>query len=287
MGLDDEALGHAIALGANFAGGLSECVRVGTSEYHYSVANASTHGYLAAILAEAGKKAAATSLEGPAGFYQLFGAVPRDALAAHATVDDVLTWFDRRWGIRELIYKPYPIHFFNQTFADGAKSLRDTYGIDPAAVKAIRLTINPLAYASGGPNRGPFDSRESVLGSTAFCVASILARGRLGLADTLNFADPEINRLVQVTEIVGSDDMDAATIEIDADGKSLTWNGRESGRDYRLDLDEVKMIFHASLDGILDSEQASAIEQSVLSLEDESDASTLVALLSRSGETTR
>jgi 2-methylcitrate dehydratase PrpD len=287
LGLDEESLGHAIALGANFAGGLSECVRVGTSEYHYSVANASTHGYLAALLAEAGKKAATTSLEGAAGFYQLFGAVPRDALAQHPVVDDVMGWLSSRWGVKELIYKPYPVHFFNQTFVDGARELREENALDPGTIDAIRLTINPLAYASGGPNKGPFDSRESVLGSTAFCVAAMLTRVRVGLSETLDFDDPAIGHLVDRTTVTGSDDMNAAQIEIDADGKTVLWDGQESGRDYRLAYEEISAIFHDVLLGILPPAQTEAIETMVLALLDQEDASKLVELLSRNNEAYR
>lgn len=285
LGLDRERLTHAVALGANFAGGLSECVRVGTSEYHYSVANASTHGYLAAVIAEAGKKAAPASLEGPAGFYQLFGASPRDELARHDVVGDVLGTLRRRSGLLECIYKPYPIHFFNQVFADGARVLAERHGLDVERIEAIRLTINPLAYASGGPNTGPFDSRESVLGSTAFCVAAMLCRGRLTLAETLDFGAADVNRLVGLTTVSGSEEMDAARIEIDLAGETVAFDGATEGRDYRLAQEDVSAIFHVALDGILPPTQIDAIEVAVARLDELESASELVTLLSRPRDT--
>jgi 2-methylcitrate dehydratase PrpD len=283
MGLDAKTLAHAIALGANFAGGLSECVRVGTSEYHYSVANASTHGLLAALLAEAGKPAALSSLEGAAGFYQLFGAVPRDALAAHPVIDDVMGRLGSEWGVLELIYKPYPVNFFNETFVDGAKMLRDEHGIDPAAIDAIRLTINPLAAASGGLNTSGLGSREAGLGSTAFCVAAMLSRGHVTLADTLDFADPEIVRLMDRTAITSSDSMDAARVEVDVGGQTHVYDAETSGRHYRLDFDEVAAIARQALDGVLPAKQAAAIETAVRDLPGAADGGALVELLSRDG----
>lgn len=281
LGLDAERLGHAIALGANLAGGLSECVRVGTSEYHYTVANASTHGVLAALLAEAGKPAAPSTMEGAQGFYQLFGAAPREALASHDVVGDVMGTLSRSWGVLELIYKPYPVYFFNQGHIDGARALRDESRIDPASVEAIRITISPLAASSGGLNTNAPGEREAGLGSTAFCVAAMLTRGHVTLADTLAFDDPAINRLMAITEIVPSDSMTAARIEVDARGETYTWDAETSGRDYRLAFDDVAAIFHQALEGVLPREHADAIEAEVRQLSDRVDGGQLVDLLSR------
>jgi 2-methylcitrate dehydratase PrpD len=284
MGLDTETLGHAIALGANLAGGLSECVRVGTSEYHFSVGNASVNGYLGARLGEAGKVAARTSLEGPAGFYQLFGAAPRDALAAHDVVGDVLGSLRRRWAVTECIYKPYPVHFFNQVHIDGARAIRDEHGLMADEVTAIRLTINPLAYASGGPNTGPFDSRESVLGSTSFCVAAMLVRGHVNLHDTLDYADPTIGRLVGLTAVTGSDDMDAARVEVDARGQTFVYDAVVSGRDLRLGIAEIATLFHEVLDGVLPESRRHRIESLVREIRDLADGGELPDLLVRDSD---
>ncbi|HEY7966627.1 MAG TPA: MmgE/PrpD family protein [Solirubrobacteraceae bacterium] len=281
LGLDAERLGHAIALGANLAGGLSECVRVGTSEYHYSVGNASTHGVLAALLAEAGKPAAPASLEGVAGFYQLFGAAPRESLANHDVVGDVMGTLAEGWGVLELIYKPYPVYFFNQPHIDGARALREAHRIDPAAVEAIRITINPLAAASGGLNTSVPGEREAGLGSTAFCVAAMLTRGHVNLADTLAFDDAAIGRLMALTEISPSDSMAAGRIEVDAGGETHVFDAETAGRDYRLGFDDVVAIFHQALDGVLPREQADIIEAEVRRLPDLPDGGLLVELLSR------
>ena len=279
MRLDEEALANAIALGANFAGGLSECVRVGTSEYHFSVAKASTNGYLAALLAESGKKAAPTSLEGEGGFYQLFAAVPRDVLTGHPVTDDVLGTIAERWGVLDLIYKPYPVNFFNQTFVDGAIALRRALADDAQRISAIRLTVNPFAEASGGLNRGPFDSRESVLGSTPFCVASMLSRGTLSLADTLDFRAPDIVRLVELTSVSPSRDLGAARIEVDAGDRTLAYDAASEGRDYRLSFDEVAEIVRGVVTKALSAGLATRIEDGVRGLCDATDGGKLVDLL--------
>src|SRR5207253_585816 len=107
---------------------------------------------------------------------------------------------------------------------------------------------------------------------TAFCVAAVLGRGQLRLADTLDYGDPAIARLVERTTVTGSDDMDAARIEVDAGGRTLVYDGATQGRDYRLSFDEVAVLFREVLEGVLPPEQVAAIESRVQALSELEDA---------------
>lgn len=281
-GLGEEQIGHALGLAANMAAGLAECVRVGTSEYHFSVGNASPHAYLAMTLAAQGAKAAVTTFEGDAGFYHLFAGVSADRLRAHDVASDVRERLGGDWGLLDFIYKPYPVHFFNQPFADGAAWLRERHEFELADIEEIRLLISPLAAASGGPNMGPFDSRESVLGSTAFCVASMLARGSLGLAETQDYAGPDIAELIAKTSVENGEGLTTARIELQTSQGTFSFDAERDGRDYRLDLDDVVAIARAAAANTFSAAQVDQMIGEVLAVEECGDVAELVRSLVRS-----
>lgn len=256
-GCDTETTTNVIGLAANFAAGLSECVKVGTSEYHFSVAQASVHAALALALARQGAVAAPTVFEGDGGFYQLFGASDRAELADHDVVGDVCGPLGRVWEIEEMIYKPYPVNFFNQSPIDGARRLREDHGLTGEDVDSVVLEIGTLAAASGGPNRPPYRSRESVLGATGFCVAAMLARGNVGLAETNAYAAPDILGILERTEIKLVDGLMTARLCVrTSDGRELRFDHDADGRDYRLGDAEIQAIFLEAATNAIDEASA-------------------------------
>jgi 2-methylcitrate dehydratase PrpD len=255
VGLNATATAHALGLAANFAAGLSECIRVGTDEYHFIVALASQHAELAASLAQRGAISAPTSFEGEGGFYHLFGGVSRKELAGYDAAADITRRLGHEWGLPELIYKPYPVNYFNQVFADGALELRNKHGLKASDITAIRLTVGPLASTSGAMVDPPYRTRGSVLGSTRFCAASILARGTLNLADTLDLDAADIRALVDRTTTIPDDGLTTARIQVTAKGKEYAFDGEREGRDYCLGEEEIRGIFRTATDGVLPSAQ--------------------------------
>jgi 2-methylcitrate dehydratase PrpD len=253
LGLDAKATAHALGLAANFAAGLSECIRIGTDEYHFIVALASQHAEMAASLAQRGAISAPTAFEGEGGFYHLFGGVSRKDLAGYDAAGDLTRRLGHEWGLPELIYKPYPINYFNQVFADGALVLRTMHGLKASDITAIRLTGGPLASTSGALVDPPYRTRGSVLGSTRFCVASILARGTRNLADTLDLAAPDIGALVDLTKVIPEEGLTTARIQVTASGREYAFDGEKEGRDYRLGEEEIGGIFRTATDGVLPS----------------------------------
>jgi 2-methylcitrate dehydratase PrpD len=278
-GLDAERTADVIGLATNVAAGLSECVKRGYSEYHYSVAAASMHAYMALALVRQGATAVPTVLEGEGGFYQLFGDVPRDEIADYDVVADVTANLGEKWEVGEMIYKPYPVNFFNQAPIDGARELRERHGLGADDIDSVRLEIGTLAWVSGGPNRPPYKSREGVLGATGFCVAAMLARGACGLDETEAFAEPDILDVLERTEIEPVEGLMTSRLTIRTkDGQELSFDRDSEGRDYRLDESQIHAIFLEAAGNTMEAEQAGRLLEALAQVDTVDDFATVMSL---------
>jgi 2-methylcitrate dehydratase PrpD len=278
MKLDERATANAIGLAANFAAGLSECIKVGTAEYHFSVAMASMHGYMAAQLASLGAIAAPTSLEGAGGFYHLFAGVSVEKLDSYDVIADVLGRLNSVWSIDELIFKPYPVNYFNQVYIDGAKKLVDEHGIVADQIEAVRIEVGTLASLSGALIKPPFPMRESVLGNTGFLVAAMLSRGHVTLDDTKDVAAVDILAIFDKTEIVTIDTLVRCKITVTTSEGEFVFDGDVEGRDYRLSEDELAGIFTEIGPRVLGNEGAATLLAALRSIESYDNISELVGL---------
>jgi 2-methylcitrate dehydratase PrpD len=261
----------------NLTAGLSECVHVGTSEYHFTVPHSSMSAYTAVALAKRGAKSAPSAFEGHAGFYQLFGAVPRERLLEYDVLGDVVGRLGRDWATSELIYKPYPVYFFNQSLVDGAKRIHEADGFDPSTIESVELDIGSFAVASGGPNRPPYADRDNVLGASGFCVGSMLLRGSLTLADTEDVAAPDILALLERTEIASDDGLMTARIRVKTRGGEFGYDDDADGRDYRLPLDEVEEIYRSAASNTYEQAQSERVLALLREIDRLEDVATLVA----------
>jgi 2-methylcitrate dehydratase PrpD len=284
LGFDEAKTANALGLAVNTAAGLSECVHVGTSEYHFNVPHASVNGYQAAMLAAKGAVAAPTAFEGYAGFYQLFGAADRDALSAHDVIGDVMGHLEGDgWAAAEVIYKPYPVYFFNQSLVDGAKRIRESEGFDPDAIDSVKLEIGTFAMASGGPNRPPYADRDNVLGASGFCVDSMLLRGSLSLSDTQDVEASDILGLLEKTEIEGVDGLMTARIEVNSGGRQFRFDDEQEGRDYRLSTEEVEAIYREAAANTYGDEQSERVLAMLREIEAVDDVGELVTAMTLEG----
>ena len=278
-GLDRDQIINAIGLGANLAAGLSEPVKFGTSEYHFTVGASPMHGLMACELARQGAVAADTVFEGDGGFYQLFGAASRGDLAKHDCVADVMATLGDVWEIEELIYKPYPVNFFNQSPIDGAREIREKNGLGAGDIESVRLEIGELAAASGGPNRQPYGSREGVLGATGYCVAAMLARGAVGLDETNAYAEEDILGILDKTEIVPVDGLMTARIEVKTtSGETHAFDHDEDGRDYRLGMGEIEEIAREAASNVLSEEESNRLVEALAGIDSVEDFSEIMKL---------
>jgi hypothetical protein len=147
------------------------------------------------------------------------------------------------WVAPELIFKRYPVNYFNQPFIDTTRALRERHAIRPEEVKAIRLTLGAHPAKVGGLGPAPFARRSSAMMSTRFGVACMLARGQVQLSDTLNPAGDDIRRLAELAEIeVDPGDDTTVGLEIVTDRGTFDGTNLPEFRDYRLSMAEIREI---------------------------------------------
>jgi 2-methylcitrate dehydratase PrpD len=276
------AMGHA----ANLAAGLTEGLWLGTTEYHWALANGARVGHLAAQLAQSGAEIAATIFEGKAGFFHRFSEVPKDKLDRIDFVEKVVGRLGRVWETPEHIYKRYPIHFNNLPYVDAAKLLRQRHDIRHEQITAIRLKLNSWCLLCDGANLGPYHGREATRGATAFGVAVMLARGHYRLDDADDPAAPDVAALVAKTTISSYDDPSdigdwrALRVEIDAP-ETYVYDGKVDGvPDYRLPTAELLEIADDALSRVLGKARTAEVLNALMIIESRLDMRELITLLS-------
>lgn len=278
MGLRSDQTANALGLAANFSAGLSECIRQGTGEYHYLKGLAATHAHLAAMLAASGVVSAPTAFEGDGGFFHLFAQVSREALSRHDVAGEVRESLGHRWGSSDLIYKPYPVHYFNQVFVDGALTLRSRHGLRPEDITSISIEVDKRATGSGAALKPPFARRENALGSTTFCVAAALARGRLTLHEISQVLAPDIVGLAELTTVSESAAPEAARVTVSTGDTFYEFDGLADGPDYRLRGSELYDIFHTAVTSTFDQSRSDQLLAALLDIESVDDVRALIPL---------
>lgn len=244
-GLNVDQTSRAIGLAAMFTAAPAESMRAGTGEYHYLKAWAATHAHAAAMLAVEGAPVAPSALDGPAGFYRIWANIPFAELQTVDIAAELRHSVAEDWVAPELIFKRYPVNYFNQPFIDSTAQLRQKHGIKPEEVRAIRIRIGAHPAKVGGLGKAPFERRSSAMMSTRFGVACMLARGRVSLADTLDPRGSDIQRLADLAEVdVDPNDDGTVGLEIVTDRGVFDGSNLPEFRDYRLPLNELRTIGH-------------------------------------------
>jgi len=288
LGLDAATTALALCHAGNFGAGLTECLRQGTTEYHYSLGNASVMGLLAARLAAAGAEATTNTFEGGSGLYASVTRLSAEQLRAADVYGRVTGLLGRVWGMPEHIYKRYPVHFPCLPFLDAAKTLRERHNLRPEDVQAIRLTINAWVALCDGANLGPYTGREATRGAAALVVATMLARGRYGLEEVKVLNAPDVLELVAKTSIeyfedASNDSWELVRIEVvDKDGTSYVYDSEVEGiPDYRLPMSELRALAEEALGAVLHASTVSTVLDTLQTLDQCDDVATLVPLLVR------
>jgi 2-methylcitrate dehydratase PrpD len=197
----------ALALGANFAGGIIEAWSHGTMEPYLQAGWAAANGLLAAELAQAGALTAAPTFEGPNGYLRAFADVTAEVTLVP----------DRR--IMDVSCKPYPISGAKLSVVDSALAAR-SQGLDATRIVGVVVRVPPVAKDyPGGDRKGPFATMPQAQDSTQFCVAAALLGRSMTAVRTFThgFADPDVSDLTQVIEIVGEPGRGIARVEIALD----------------------------------------------------------------------
>ncbi|MGH2492403.1 MAG: MmgE/PrpD family protein, partial [Candidatus Limnocylindria bacterium] len=187
MGLDCEQTAHALGIAANSAMGLAE----GDLFPHY-YGLVGRNGIMAALLAQAGTVAPATSLEGRFGFYRtFFGHVPDGLDAALATLG-------RDFEILNATTKRYPGTALNIVPIELMRSLMDQHGFDADDVTRVDVFVpRKRENFEGGHGAAPFTSRQSAVSSVLFALSLLLVDGRIDKARYDQFDDPRIDAVAR------------------------------------------------------------------------------------------
>lgn len=198
LDLDERQTTDAIAIAASFSGGLNQTWIDGTSEYRLQLGMAARNGIAAATLAAGGLHGAKHWYEGEAGFARAF-----------AGLDDVAggDWeLGERWRLLDVTYKPYPVCAITQSSVQVAIDLVTDNDLDSERIESVCCELNSADRTYPGTvNAGPFDDIGATLMSAQFCVAMALKERSATLSGLHEFDDPELMRLVGVTEVAGDD----------------------------------------------------------------------------------
>jgi len=163
LGADECA--HALGLGANLAGGLSQVWREGSAEAPLQLAFAARNGIAAACAAACGARAAVHALEGPSGFFRAFAGTSGEPLEA-------LHRLGLDWQLSEVTVKPYPVCAILQGPVGLLLDLIRAHALGPGALADIVLGLSPYEAAYPGINHaGPFSGSVAAKMSAQFSLA--------------------------------------------------------------------------------------------------------------------
>ena len=189
MGLDAAATGRALSIAASEACGLKE--NFGTMVKPLQGGLAARNGVLAALLAREAFTASERAIDGPQGFLVAMRSAGRDLSAA-------MDRLGRCWEIVEggITVKLYPSCAATHPTIDTLIDLRREHDVDPAAVEAVEVDVDPVTPTVLIHDR-PATGLEGKF-SLHYCAAAALACGRVGI-DTF---EPEAMRSPAVARLV-------------------------------------------------------------------------------------
>ena len=196
--LSEDELVHAFGICGSQASGIIEYLADGSWTKRLHPGWNAHAGVIAVQLARAGFTGPASVIEGEHGLYRAF-AGGYDA----ARLDAQLAGLGRVWEIGELTLKPYPCGSIAQPYMDCAARVREVPGVTPDRITAIRCRTSagplprlwePLAAKHAPPNG------YAAKFSLPYLIASILVRGRAGLAEFTDDAvrDAAVLRLARL-----------------------------------------------------------------------------------------
>lgn len=286
LGLDREALAHAVAIAASLAAGIR--VNFGTMTKPLHVGRASQNGVLAAQLAARGFTGGGDGLDGPWGFFSVFsfgGGFDEDRIvgrlgAPHTIVSPGVS------------IKPYPCGVLGHPTMDAMRTLVLTHDVAPDQIRAIRVRagsniLNPLRY--------PIATTElEAKFCPAFMVSAIALRRKAGIHEfTDEFVRSEpVQRMMRLCRTVLDPEIEArgfekirSTVEVDlADGRTLVQPADEryrGGPDHPFTREDLHEKFTDCASLVLSEPAMAETLRLAESIETVPEIGTLVAVLAR------
>lgn len=275
--LDETETAHALGLGGTQAGGLFEFLEKGSMAKRFHPGRAAMAGVMAAELAAGGFDGPDTIIEGTDGFATAF-----------ADEHDLST-FDHLgdpFAVTESYLKPYPCCRHIHGPIDVVLELRAD-GVDPASVTGIAVeTYRSAAHHDNTAIENLLDAQMSLPYGVA--VAFVTGDASLDAFDPANADRDEVNRLLQLTSVRATDEMEAkypetrpATVVVETDAGERYERLVEYPRgaaESPLTSDEVARKFRDLSEESLDESTQDAVVDAVFSLDQ---AESVAALTSR------
>jgi 2-methylcitrate dehydratase PrpD len=132
-GLEEEEIGHALAISASMGAGIIEANRTGGTVKRVHCGWAAHAGITASELAARGLTGPPTVFEGRFGFLRAY-------LDDRADVGALTRGLGEEWELTRTFFKPYPANHFTHAGIDAAISLREE-GLDIEEVEEIELGV--------------------------------------------------------------------------------------------------------------------------------------------------
>jgi 2-methylcitrate dehydratase PrpD len=130
-GLDEEEIGHAVAISASMGAGLIEANRTGGTVKPVHCGWAAHAAVTAAEMARHGLTGPPTVFEGRFGFFRAY-------LSEEADAEALTRGLGEKWELPRVFFKPYPANHFTHAGIDAAIKLREE-GLDIGKVSEIEL----------------------------------------------------------------------------------------------------------------------------------------------------
>jgi len=227
---DAHEMQSALAVAANFAGGLREYVDAGTEESPFHAGFAGRNGVYAADLVSCGLIGADSALHGKAGFYAAFG------LPGVDYGKRVVSGFGTDFEFTSVTYKQYPACQFLRGMIKGLTELRERApGVPPASI-VVRMHPYEADFI-GVRFKGPFTSSTQTVMSAPFCAALAWVGGDVSFDGLRRFGDEGVNGVVAKVEIVTDPERKRyephITVTLQS-GERLVWAGEAGDSAYRI-----------------------------------------------------
>jgi 2-methylcitrate dehydratase PrpD len=192
-GLEEEEIGHALAISASMGAGIIEANRTGGTVKRVHCGWAAHAGITASELAARGLTGPPTVFEGRFGFLRAY-------LDDSADVGALTRGLGEEWELTRTFFKPYPANHFTHAGIDAAISLREE-GLDIEEVERIELGVATAVLrtiAQPGEEKARPESGYAAQFSGPFTVATALAGGG-GLGVSLDdFTDEAVKDPVKL-----------------------------------------------------------------------------------------
>ncbi|MGE0802360.1 MAG: MmgE/PrpD family protein [Lautropia sp.] len=244
MRLDSTRTAHALALAANQAAGLREFVDAGTEEFGLHAGMAARAGITAVNLAAAGVEAAASTLEGGAGFWRAYGEPGRDYGARLAE------GLGRDFELRAVTFKPYPTCQFNRAVIRGMLALRARAA--QRGLERLAIHLHPFeADFVGMRFAGPFTTFSQTFMSAPFCAALAWCEGAVSFRGMHEFGRADVSDAVSRILVIADPSRARYSPRLllsYADGGRSEWEGGED--DYALTWEAAAAMSATLLDEV-------------------------------------